>query len=280
MNPQAHSTEPGDRGRELLEKIRRSERPVPVRKLRIKGLPQPEFEAYVDNLTREGQIHRWESGKTSYVWHTAPADYARSAALLIASDVAAPANKLASSVAASCFRLFSRSNCETVLKTLVASGELRELPKPGASSAKTKVVFAARSPEAYLRTLAEYVSVLLDKAEEFGASRQEFISALQRSRGKGVAVREDPLQERVYRALERHQLSAGAHVAVGAVREDPELRDVSKSDFDRAVLRLADAQRIELAAHDDVYHLSEQDRKMLVFEEPNRYYVALATRRH
>ena len=215
-------------------------------------------------------MYRWQKGRSIAYWRFPAEQYVAEKLLDLAGERAMERKELAKAVAKRCFN-FPQTKCETVVKQLLQSGDLKDLQEAGSPK---KLVFASKRPQAYLQTLAEKITPSLDAIEKFGARREEFFEIL---RGRPQRDSRNDA-ERVFEALQQSQPEAGVHVPVRELREHPLVKDLSKEEFDAAVLQLAQQQRIDTAAHDDAFNLSPESRQGLVFREPNTYYVAVAVR--
>ena len=67
-------------------------------------------------------------------------------------------------------------------------------------------------------------------------------------------------------------------VTMRQLRQSEWLREVSKEDFDRAVLDLARTQRIALSQHSAPFHLSEAEREYLIRDDRGVYYGGVSWR--
>jgi hypothetical protein len=255
----------------LLDAVRNSDRPVKPSELKKRGLSEKAVKSLLDQLVDDGQLHPWRKRSTAY-WYRPAEEFAAQMSLELAGERAMSRPELEKTIANRCFKLFPKAKCEAVVKKLLQSGDLKDLKDP--DNTKKKIVFAKKRPVAYLEALAAHVNPFLDAIEKLGARREEFIEILHR-RPQQDSTKD---AERVFEALQQTQPERGVHVPVRELREHPLVKDLSKEEFDAAVLQLAQQQRIDAAAHAHAAILSPEARDELVFREPDKYYVAIATR--
>jgi len=252
---------------DVLHALQSSPAPITARQLRqqIKGrrTTDEELTSALTGLVREGAIHTWPSYRNAArYWHFNPDDYIRDRILEIASEAALSKKELVTRSARAAHRC-PQTRVEKNLMELVRSGAMR-VGKP----LGTSLYYRSGSTKA-LVTAA--LNVLTERLLRLGVPQGEIPQAQQH------AMRRAPdLSTRILDTLCELEPSPGAPVTARALRA--RLQDVEKMEFDRAVIGLAESQRVYVTRHDHGWALSEQDRQQLIHDGGANLYVAVARR--
>jgi N12 class adenine-specific DNA methylase len=93
----------------------------------------------------------------------------------------------------------------------------------------------------------------------------------------GPLTEDQPLPEQIMEAIREDQQESGSVLSlVSKLRDQDRFKDVSKEDFDAAVMDLWKQKQLEPSRHDAPYHYSEEDRARQLVRRGDDYYNALA----
>lgn len=215
-----------------------------------------EVTAFLKQAVAEGAVYAWPKSR---FWARNPADVARSAALDLSAEAAMPKKELIAQTGA---RSFGSGKAATgAVAALLGSGALKKAKLVG----KTELIYRAGD----LRGLV---------TASYGALARE-LRKLGLVEAPEVTPPVEPgaaLADRILEAVKRLQPGPAVPVTVQALRSA--MPGVGKTEFDRAVIQLADRLVVYLTSHDHGWALAEAEREQLVFDGGQKLYVAVTLR--
>lgn len=226
-----------------------AEGPLTVRQFldRIPYLGKPAalkaaFEGLLDKLAADGVIWKWP-GKQGY-WDRDPVVHARGVLLEIAAG-----------------RPFAEMELARELKARIPRCQAKDLIRDAIS--RGELLYAGKPPFLYTKEL------LL----------REVLRAFAQSGADPGLTRETPAPtgtaQTIARVFEAIEPRTNVLIPVQRLRAAPELRNLTKEEFDRAVLDLFALHRVMLHEHHGPYTLSEPERRELVADGGERYYAGI-----
>jgi hypothetical protein len=256
-----------------MEVLNSESAPLTAKKLQQKmraryRIAPAEVTAALTELVQNQTAHVWPAlrGSAARYWHSDANSYIRERIIEIASGVALPRKDL--EIRAARLSHCSRTPIEKSLRELIREGRIVKARTVG----KSELLFASGATKALIASSLDLLKELLLR---FGIPEAEI-----RGAGFGVESRETPapldLGRRILDGLRDLQPSPGAPVTVRALRV--RLADVSKPEFDQAVMKLADQQRVFVTRHDHGWALPEAEQQQLIHDGGTNLYVAVALR--
>jgi hypothetical protein len=208
-----------------------------------------------------GEIFVWPRfrGAVRY-WNREPGAVVREAVLTIASQSALPRKELVARTAKQAYNC-GKAAAEAAIKEMLGSGALKSARTMGPGA-----LFYAES-EALVRGS---MTILSARLSQLGITLEPQVAA------PPAAQHTEPAPQRIFETLGR--LQPGDAVPVTVHRLRAELPDLDKDTFDRAVIELADQQRVYLTTHDHGWALPEPERRQLVSDGGQKLYVAVTLR--
>ncbi|MDX1983406.1 MAG: hypothetical protein SFV51_24250 [Bryobacteraceae bacterium] len=221
--------------KQLLERMAYIGKPAAALKAAIEGL--------LDKLAADGVMWKWP-GRQGY-WNRDPVAHARGVLLEIAAG-----------------RPFAEMELARELKSRIPQCQPKELIREAVS--KGQLLYAGKPPFLYTKEL------LL----------REVLRAFAQSGSDPGLMKESPpapsgAAQTVARVFEAIEARTNVLIPVQRLRAAPELRNLSKEEFDRAVLDLFALHRVMLHEHHGPYTLSESERRELVADGGERYYAGI-----
>jgi hypothetical protein len=252
----------------VTEYLRSAPAPVTGKNLQkaLKKQPQmaeEEVTAALTEAVQAGRVHAWP-GRSPRYWHRAPKAFIQEQLQEVASEEALSGEELVARAARKCL------GCAQPL----VKKELDALKKAGNIIAPP--IFAKKlycTPGSHRALVRGSLKELRQKLLKAGASNDEIQSELA---GPAVPAVPPDLAERIATALRGIEPVHGAPVPVQQLRAA--VPDLTKQEFDRAALALADRQQVYLSRHDHGWALSKDEQEKLVHDGGDALYVAIAFR--
>ncbi|QGJ68618.1 Hypothetical protein PBC10988_2790 [Planctomycetales bacterium 10988] len=254
-------------------------------------LPEEQIEEIVTDLVQQGKVFRFEpynsrGAKKRYrYWFGNPEEYA---ALLIQEQLSKKVRTRSELKAAIKNRLggFSESRRDQLIKKLIEEGTIRELP-PFLGGRTKRLSLGKPNPQEYLQHAVDKIQHLLTR---YGITEQEVSKVLFQMIGSSASspsqippvekpqqsTREPLSQKILQRAAELESGVSGSVISVRELRQASDFLTHSKQEFDQALLKLAEEEKVYLHRHDRPMGLSESDREQLVFDGKNNYYSSVS----
>jgi hypothetical protein len=234
---------------QLLASLRSEPAPVPFAKLkkahvnRKAGVLESDLRSALEAGVSSGEIFAWP---TKRYWHIDPETQLQSEIL---DQCAAKARKKAE------IKVKGRAP-KDVAAAVERLWKERKLLKYPALSGSAELFFRAGSRDAYWAYVREFVAAKLKKA----------------------GIEEATLEDKIWDLLPKLEAEKDVPVSTARVRRALGAAEVSKKEFDAAVLQLRDLRRVYLSQHDHPLALSAEDRDWLIEGKDGRYYVAITRR--
>ncbi len=210
-------------------------------------------------LQRELQ---WSAARLAEILQAA----ARDKLLEIGAEKALTRGELAKEAARGFRRCVSVKQTEELIPGLAREGAL------------TKAVAVAGRRTLFYRagTFKPLLRALLDRVKDLGFDRDPSHQTLLAAVEGAPAPPAPDLPARILQSLREFEEAPGVPVTVRRLRAA--LPGIPKTDFDRAVLSLADEQQVYLIRHDHGWALPEAERDQLVYDGGEKLYVGVQLR--
>jgi hypothetical protein len=224
--------------------------------------------AALTELVQNQTVHVWPAFRSSAAryWHCDANSYIRERIFEIASSVALPRKHL--EIRAARLSHCTRARVEKTLNELIREGRIVKARTVGRSA----LLFASGATQALI---ASSLDLLKERLLRTGLSEEEI-----RAAGFGAESRETSappdIERRILDGLRDLQPTPGGPVTARALRA--RLADVSKPEFDQAIMKLADQQRVYVIRHDHGGALAEAEQQQLINDGGTNLYVAVALR--
>jgi|ERR1051326_8327151 hypothetical protein len=262
--------------RAVVEELREATAPVSLKalqkRLAVKRITPEVVAASLTTFVQNRTAYAWPKFRSVVrYWHQEPNSYVQVRILEVASSAALPKDELVKRVAK-----IGQGCGKTLVRDNVAALVREEKIVKARTVGQSQLFYAADATEALIRSSLELLkSRLLESgvSEEnlrrinLGAESPACVSAPAAYVGTGT---------RILEALRDLQSSPGAAVTARALRA--RLIGVDKAEFDRAVIQLAEEQRVYVVRHDHGWGLPEAERGDLIHDGGTNLYVAVGTR--
>jgi hypothetical protein len=230
------------------------------------------------------KLFQWGDTKQPAFWHRDPRIEARERILEIAATRVLTPGALTTKAGEPKPKL-NLTIVRAVLKELIGSGLLREVP--AAPRSTTKRLINAEHPEILEPEIARSIETLLAKYGVTGSPdriRALFVADAPQSThepapgsaGDGESVRD--VAEKIFAAMNRIAFAPGTTVTFYRLRQQAELADIPKHIFDRAALLLQKERKVLLSTHDHAAALSAEEREGFVTDGLGKFYVSIYAR--
>lgn len=213
-----------------------------------------------------GGAFSWKTRATVGYWHSAAEAVIRERLLRLA-EVQALAGPALAAQASRQKPACSRDFAEGVLKTVLREGSIKSASVLGQS----RLLYSAQHPAALVK--AAFIG-LQAKLTKLGFDWQTFAVTpdLEAPPPETAASPDSEILD----AMRRLQQAPGIPVTAHELRNA--LPHLSKADLDRAVLNLADREKVHLIAHNQGWALEEAQRNQLIHDGGRSLYVAITLR--
>lgn len=218
-----------------------------------------------------GAAHSWPQYQNSpRYWHCNAERFLRDRMLEIAAETALTKKDLVSKAARVAHH--SRAQAELMHKALVTEGELK---RRRSLVGRSTLSYRSGAPQALLAAL---VQALREKLPRFGFNESDLVRVLSAGSepGETPAARIADLPKQILERLRQLQTEPATPVTVHRLRAA--FPGVSKTDFDKAALALAEQRCVYLTTHDHGWALPESEREHLVYGGDRNLYVAITLR--
>ncbi len=217
----------------------------------------------------QGAVFRWPDYRRSqYFWRQSPHETARQAVLAIASEEAYSRTKLTQKARRK-IPGFSLKDMDRIVLDLISARELQQVPAFTAGKLLIRTGVAAAYEASARRFIAE-------KFRKAGLDSLSFTAPVSTKAGEPAAESHDA-EAQILEAIRSLEPVPGVPVSTQRLRNH--LKAISKSEFDRAAIKLRDTEKIFLSLHHDPHNLPQPERDLLVDSGDGNFYVALAIRR-
>jgi hypothetical protein len=169
----------------------------------------------------------------------------------------------------------SQKFVETNVRSLIAEGQLVKARTVGQS----ELLYAAGATQALITSSLELLKARLLRS---GVSEDQLRGLSLNTKAVETAAAPSPVvsEDRGTRILEAlRDLESTPGMPVTARQLRARVTDLTKEEFDLAVMELAGQQRVFVTRHDHGWALPEADRQELIHDGGENLYVAVATRR-
>ncbi len=214
-----------------------------------------------------GAVHAWPKyrGAARY-WHRDPSEVVRQAITTVLAGNAMPKRELVTAASRQAFN-FPKKAVEATLSTLVKSGTIL----PAKPVGPTAFYYLPDHTEALARAAHAAVDERLARLG-IDSPAPRTVAAPPPATHESEAS----LSDRILEALRRLQPAPAVPVTVQSIRAA--VPNADKLSVDRAILALADQQKVYLTTHDHGWALPEAQREELVFDGGQKLYVAVTLR--
>jgi hypothetical protein len=252
-----------------------------------------------------GKIHRFApyKSKVPRYWTRDPDQYARAMILKSLGKRPQPQSELLRGLKAP-LKGYSEDRLRQSIQALKAEGQVRELPHFVRSRAARRLGLQPPEPREYIQDALDWIakelkdvtrpqlleaaiSLLQDRPSEEGrlegeggpASTPQAASD-DRPESPRTSPPQADLEGLILDQMAEVEPAAlnGALVSLRDLRRSLEFKDIDKSTFDRAVLRLADSGRVALHRHAHPDVLTEQERGEMIADGRGGYFIGIARR--
>jgi hypothetical protein len=236
-------------------------------------LTSEDVDSALTELVRNQDAYDWPAfRRVPRYWHCDPDAYIRDRILEIASEVALTKPELVSRATKKAHRC-SKSRVDSGVAALIRERDILK-----ANAAGKTLYFKAGASKALIAGALELLRQSLMRAGITDAEIRNAGAGLSEKAAQPVSEIESTpqLADRILGALRELEPAPGAPVTAKALRS--RVADAEKTEFDRAVMQLAERQQVYVTKHDHGWALPESEREQLIHDGGTNLYVAVATR--